>query len=397
MSQGATTQKPALIAYPKQAAFGRVLPKNKIYEHSGANTRLKDLFVEQVEQVVWQYKLAPETINLPARPGVPEIQVFSIQLKSTELHEDVLRCIDGAVQFPILFELNQGQGEQAKTQVVAAYKRPSEADASRWVLSSYFTSDWMPAATARMAMPLALDMAHLYSVLLQGLMPLPARPQEALSDWIARIEQAASKGREVEKTQARLAKEKQFINANSDTLSFTNGVELTVGDATGDVTEAALRRIQIREAIKAHFDKEQALYQQGVKVLTLYFIDEVVKYRDYGAPDEKGEYARIFEEEYQLYLNEVLDLDETPYLKYLKGISADKTHSGYFSIDKKSKRLADPTVAGRGENAGLSDDVDAYDLILKDKERLLSFAEPVRFIFSHSALREGWDRLEAGA
>lgn len=181
------------------------------------------------------------------------------------------------------------------------------------------------------------------------------------------------------------------INANSDTLTFTNGVELTVGDATGDVTEAALRRIQIREAIKAHFDKEQALFQQGVKVLTLYFIDEVVKYRDYSQPDEKGEYARIFEEEYQLYLNEVLDLDETPYIKYLKGISADKTHSGYFSIDKKSKRLADPTVAARGENAGLSDDVDAYDLILKHKERLLSMNEPVRFIFSHSALREGWD------
>ncbi len=181
------------------------------------------------------------------------------------------------------------------------------------------------------------------------------------------------------------------INANSDTLTFTNGVELTVGDATGDVTETALRRIQIREAIKAHFDKEQALFLQGVKVLTLFFIDEVVKYRDYAAPDEKGEYARIFEEEYQLYLNEVLDLDETPYIKYLKGISADKTHSGYFSIDKRSKRLADPTVVARGENAGLSDDVDAYDLILKDKERLLSFAEPVRFIFSHSALREGWD------
>lgn len=181
------------------------------------------------------------------------------------------------------------------------------------------------------------------------------------------------------------------INANSDTLSFTNGVELTVGDATGDVTEDALRRIQIREAIKAHFDKEQALFQQGVKVLTLYFIDEVVRYRDYSQPDEKGEYARIFEEEYQLYLNEVLDLDETPYIKYLKGISADKTHSGYFSIDKKSKRLADPSVAARGENAGLSDDVDAYDLILKHKERLLSMNEPVRFIFSHSALREGWD------
>lgn len=210
MSQGATKQKPSLIAYPTQAAFGRVLPKNKIYEHSGANTRLKELIVEQVEQIVWQYKLAPETINLPARPGVPEIQIFSIQLKSPELHEDVLRCIDGAVQFPVIFELRQGRGDQAKTQVVAAYKRPSEADASRWVRSSYFASDWMPAATARTAMPLALDMAHLYSVLLRGLMPLPARPQEALSDWITRIEQAASKRREVEKTQARLAKEKQF-------------------------------------------------------------------------------------------------------------------------------------------------------------------------------------------
>lgn len=181
------------------------------------------------------------------------------------------------------------------------------------------------------------------------------------------------------------------INANTDTLSFTNGVELTVGDATGDVTETALRRIQIREAIKAHFDKEQALFQQGVKVLTLFFIDEVAKYRDYSAADEKGEYARIFEEEYDQYLNEMLDLDETAYVKYLKDIATDKTHAGYFSIDKRSKRLADPTVARRGENAGLSDDVDAYDLILKDKERLLSLKEPVRFIFSHSALREGWD------
>ena len=181
------------------------------------------------------------------------------------------------------------------------------------------------------------------------------------------------------------------INANTDTLSFTNGVELTVGDATGDVTEGTLRRIQIREAIKAHFDKEQALFQQGIKVLTLFFIDEVAKYRDYSTADEKGEYANVFEEEYSLYLNEVLDLDETPYIKYLKGIAADKTHNGYFSIDRKTKRLTDPRVAKRGENAGLSDDVDAYDLILKDKERLLSMSEPVRFIFSHSALREGWD------
>lgn len=181
------------------------------------------------------------------------------------------------------------------------------------------------------------------------------------------------------------------INANTDTLSFTNGVELFVGEATGDVNEASLRRIQIREAIKAHFDKEQALFQQDIKVLTLFFIDEVVKYRDYSAPDEKGDYARIFEEEYSQYLNEVLDLDETPYIRYLKGITAEKTHSGYFSIDKKTKRDVDPSITKTGENKGLSDDVDAYDLILRKKEQLLKFEEPVRFIFSHSALREGWD------
>jgi len=178
------------------------------------------------------------------------------------------------------------------------------------------------------------------------------------------------------------------INANSDTLSFTNGVDLFVGEADGDVNEAALRRIQIREAIKAHFDKEMVLFQQGIKVLSLFFIDEVAKYRDYSAADEKGDYARIFEEEYKSYLNEVLDLDETPYIKYLKGIDAARTHNGYFSIDKKTKRLIDPEMS---KKATETDDVDAYDLILKDKERLLSFAEPVRFIFSHSALREGWD------
>ena len=178
------------------------------------------------------------------------------------------------------------------------------------------------------------------------------------------------------------------INANTDTVSFTNGVELLAGEAVGDVSESSLRRIQIREAIKAHFEKEQVLFHQGIKVLSLFFIDEVVKYRDYSQDDEKGDYARIFEEEYNLALNEVLTLEDTAYNAYLKGIHTDQTHSGYFSIDKKTKRLVDPETSKKSTEA---DDVDAYDLILKDKERLLSFAEPVRFIFSHSALREGWD------
>lgn len=197
---------PAFISYPKKATFGRNLPKNKIYEHSGANTRLKDLFIEQVEQIVWQYKLAPETINLPAKPGVPEIQVFAIQLKTPELDLDVLRCIDGAVQFPILFELSF----DAQTQVVAAYKRPNEADASRWVLSDYFATAWLPSGTERAAMPLALDLGGLYEQVLHRLIPTPARLQEGLVDLVARVELVVAKRREVEKAASRLAKEKQF-------------------------------------------------------------------------------------------------------------------------------------------------------------------------------------------
>jgi len=179
------------------------------------------------------------------------------------------------------------------------------------------------------------------------------------------------------------------INANTDTISFTNGVDLAVGEATGDVNEAVLRRIQIREAVKAHFEKEQVLFHQGIKVLSLFFIDEVAKYRRYDENGENpGEYAQIFEEEYNQHLNEVMTLEDTPYNQYLKKITAGKTHNGYFSIDKKTKRLVDPET---GKKSTETDDVDAYDLILKDKERLLSLAEPVRFIFSHSALREGWD------
>ncbi len=178
------------------------------------------------------------------------------------------------------------------------------------------------------------------------------------------------------------------INANTDTISFTNGVELVAGDACGDVSESALRRMQIREAVKAHFEKERQLFDQGIKVLSLFFIDEVAKYRDYSSADEKGEYARIFEEEYQKECDAHLGQFDSPYLHYLRSIPAEKTHNGYFSIDKKSKRMVDPSV---GKKDSETDDVDAYDLILKDKEKLLSFKEPTRFIFSHSALREGWD------
>ena len=183
------------------------------------------------------------------------------------------------------------------------------------------------------------------------------------------------------------------IDYNRDIVEFTNGMQLFAGDASNDVTEDDKRRIQIRETIKAHLEKERQLFSRGIKVLSLFFIDEVVKYRDYSKEDNKGEYARIFEEEYVLRRDEILSelpLEDDGYREYLEQIKAAHTHNGYFSIDKQ-KRLVDPKVRTRGEEAGLSDDESAYDLILKNKERLLSFAEPTRFIFSHSALREGWD------
>ncbi|MBF0353452.1 MAG: DEAD/DEAH box helicase family protein [SAR324 cluster bacterium] len=179
------------------------------------------------------------------------------------------------------------------------------------------------------------------------------------------------------------------IDATKDTVTFTNGVILEAGEATGDVNESTLRRIQIRETIRAHFEKEQALFPLGIKVLSLFFIDEVAKYRRYdGGIEQPGDYAKMFEEEYKAAFNELPLLLDIPYRTYLEGIQAAKTHNGYFSIDKKSNRLVDPTV---GKKSTEADDVDAYDLILKDKERLLSLDEPVRFIFSHSALSEGWD------
>ena len=182
------------------------------------------------------------------------------------------------------------------------------------------------------------------------------------------------------------------IDANSNTVEFTNGWILSVKDEVNDVTEMAIRRIQIREAIRAHLEKEQVLFAQGIKVLSLFFIDEVVKYRDYSQADEQGEYARIFEEEYERlkaeYLGE-LALDNEIYRKYLADIHVSRTHNGYFSIDKKG-RMVDSTKTAKSEKEE-STDVDAYDLILKKKELLLSFDEPTRFIFSHSALREGWD------
>jgi len=186
------------------------------------------------------------------------------------------------------------------------------------------------------------------------------------------------------------------VDANQDFIELSNGERIFAGQVTNDLTDEAKRRIQIREVIRAHIDKERELFAHGIKVLSLFFIDEVAKYRDYTRDDTLGDYARVFEEEYERRVADVLaqiDLDEASerYRAHLESIPVGETHQGYFSIDKKTGRQVDGSVKRTGETAGQSDDVTAFDLILKNKERLLSFEEPTRFIWSHSALREGWD------
>jgi type III restriction enzyme len=186
------------------------------------------------------------------------------------------------------------------------------------------------------------------------------------------------------------------VDANHDFIEKSSGDIIGAGEVTQDVAEDQKRRIQIREVIRAHLDKERELFAQGIKTLSLFFIDEVAKYRDYEREDSLGEYACVFEEEYDAVLADYLgqlDFDEAAerYRTHVEAIPVRSTHEGYFSVDKKTGRNIDGSIKRTGETAGQSDDVDAYDLILKDKERLLSFEEPVRFIWSHSALREGWD------
>jgi hypothetical protein len=141
--------------YPEQAAFGKVSPKSKIYQHARVTRRVQQCFVDQVSRIVWQYKLSPETTNLPARAGVPEIQVFTIALKTEGLDENVLRCIDKAISFPILYEVTF----EDRIKEMAAYKRPSEADSTKWVVGDYFRTDWQSADSQRSPLPVSLDLA----------------------------------------------------------------------------------------------------------------------------------------------------------------------------------------------------------------------------------------------
>jgi hypothetical protein len=226
----------AFFDYPKSAAFGRVVPKNKIYDHAGANTALKDLFVREVDQIVWRFKLAPETTNLGATKTVAEIQVFGVSLKTGNLDEAVLRAIDRAIPFPLIFELTW----RGKRKATAAFKRPSEADDAKWVISEYFATDWAPEDAPRQPLPIALDLGALYDRMLTAMMPSPVQTDEDIQARVNRMEAIRAKIRQVERIKARLTREKQFnrrVAINAELRAAKQELErLTVGETVGAVT-----------------------------------------------------------------------------------------------------------------------------------------------------------------
>lgn len=192
--------------WPKAARFGRVIPKSKLYEHGANGARLKQKFVDQVERIRWAYKLAPETINLPASKGVTEIQVFEIEARQPSLDTDILAAIDKAIPFPILFEVIY----ETRRYMTAAWKRPSEADKSKWVTSGHFGNGWTPDPVDREPLPVALNLSVLYQALVRPLIPAIPREGESLTDLVARADAIAAKEREIERITSRIARETQF-------------------------------------------------------------------------------------------------------------------------------------------------------------------------------------------
>lgn len=208
---------PALFDYPARSALGRVVPKSRFYAAGNPSRRVREQFTTKAAQVVWRYKLAPETLNLPANPGVAEIQVFSVALKAAgsedELPEELLRCIDRTIGFPIIFELTtsrDGDPDTAQVCVAATYKRPNEADTGKWVIGDYFATDWLPVDTPRSPLPVVLDMARLYEQMLRRLIPTEIRQGETIAELAERQRQITVKLRECQRLEAKVHREKQY-------------------------------------------------------------------------------------------------------------------------------------------------------------------------------------------
>lgn len=219
----------ALFAYPKQAEFGRNVPKNKLYAHARVSAALRKKFLA-IEKIVWQYKLSPETVNLSVAKNVPEIEVFRIILRQSELHPDVLKCIDNAIPFPTIYELIF----EDRLKVRAAFKRPSEADSSKWVTDIYFESEWRPINSKRKPLPIALDLGLLYEQILRNLMPMSGFDGEGIRDQVQRLTEIRHLETRAAKIESRMQKEKQFnrkVELNAELRALTKEIDNLVNNA----------------------------------------------------------------------------------------------------------------------------------------------------------------------
>jgi hypothetical protein len=195
-----------MYQFPKQAEFNKVLPKSKIYSHAKPGRGVRELFVSEINEIVWKFKLSPDTINLPAKDWIEEIQVFEIELKTQELDESVLLAIDKAIHFPILYQLRF----QDQVKFVAGYKRPNEADVSKLVMEAYFESPWQLEDAPRGPLPMVLDLAALYEDILRSMIPIPRTSGESLRDQVSRVLEIRAKERQCQELESNLTKEKQF-------------------------------------------------------------------------------------------------------------------------------------------------------------------------------------------
>jgi hypothetical protein len=195
-----------MFLYPPSTRFGKPVPKTRIHTAASSNKRIKELFTTQVSEIIWSHKLSPETLHLPARHGIVEIQIFTLHLKSEALDPAILRTLDKAIPFPTLFEIQHSN----RIRFAASYKRPSDADASKWVIEGSFLLDWQSAETPRLPLPVALDLSSLHDQLIRQHLTLPARPNESLRDHIARAQAIQTKQREATQLEAKLQRELQF-------------------------------------------------------------------------------------------------------------------------------------------------------------------------------------------
>ena len=197
-----------LFDYPIKSRYGRKLPKSKIYENIRVNTKLKDNFVSQIDKIIWQYKLAPDTLNLDATHKVPEIQVFDIFIKTKEIDQTLIEVIDEAIPLPIIFQIHK----ENKVKIKAAYKRPSESANNKWVIKSYLESEWLDKDITKQPMPQALNLGKLYEQILKSLIPVEfvsSKTTQTLDEQVGIIRQISSLQKEIDRLNSKYKKEKQ--------------------------------------------------------------------------------------------------------------------------------------------------------------------------------------------